>query len=151
MKRSVGLAGTVAVMLLLPATASADRVYHSEHLPLVAVGGAPLKQGFVENIHPNGSQVYAHEIYSLKGALPNTNYQVFLLVHLGDPGCDASSATNFGSTDLTTNARGNGTADRFITSVPAAIRNQTHGVRWEYRTFSGTLAYQTSCTTVTLD
>jgi hypothetical protein len=137
--------------LLLPASASADRVYHSEHLPLTAVGGAPLHHGFVENIHPNGPQVYAHEIYSLKGALPNTTYQVFLLVHLGDQGCDSTTATNFGFTELSTNARGNGTTDRFIPSVPEAIRNQTHGVRWEVRTTSGTLVYQTVCTNVTLD
>ena len=137
--------------LLLPASASADRVYHSEHLPLVAVSGAQLRDGFVQNVHPNGPQVYAHEIYSLKGALPGTTYQVFLLVHLGDPGCDASTATDFGFTELTTNAGGNGTADRFIPTVPEGIRDQTHGVRWEVRTTSGTLAYQTACTNVTLD
>jgi hypothetical protein len=137
--------------LLLPTYASADRVYHSEHLPLVAVGGAPLHHGFVENIHPNGPQVYAHEIYSLKGALANTTYQVFLLVHLGDPGCDSSTATNFGFTELTTSAGGNGTADRFIPSVPLEIRNQTHGVRWEVRLSNGTLVYRTACTNVTLD
>lgn len=137
--------------LLLPAYASADRVYHSEHLPLIAVGGAPLHHGFVENIHPNGPQVYAHEIYSLKGALPNTTYQVFLLVHLGDPGCDASTAANFGFTELSTNARGNGTADRFIPTVPLEIRNQTHGVRWEVRLSDGTLVYRTACTNVSLD
>jgi hypothetical protein len=139
--------------LLLPAYASADSVYHSEHLPLVSVGGAPLHHGFVENIHPNGPQVYAHEIYTLKGALPNTTYQVFLLVHLGDPGCDSSVATDFGPTALTTNAAGNGTADRFIfpSSVPLEIRNQTHGVRWEVRLPNGTLVYQTACTNVTLD
>jgi hypothetical protein len=142
-----------ACALLLPASAAADKVYHSEHMPLVAVGGAPLKYGFVENVHPNGPQVYAHEMYSLKGALPNTTYQVFLLVHLGDPGCDSSTATDFGFTELTTNAAGNGTADRFIPTetVPVAIRNQTHGVRWEVRTTSGTLVYQTACTNVTLD
>ena len=135
--------------LLLPAYASADRVYHSEHLPLLAADGA--QHGFVQNIHPNGPQVYAHEIYSLKGALPGS-YQVFLLVHLGDPGCDSSVATDFGPTALTTNAAGNGTADRFIlpSSVPLEIRNQTHGVRWEVRT-GDTVVYQTACTNVTLD
>lgn len=136
--------------LLLPAYASADRVYHSEHLPLVSADGA--HHGFVQNIHPNGPKVYAHEIYSLKGALPNTTYQVFLLVHLGDPGCDGSTATDFGSTALTTNAGGNGTADRFIpaSAVPLGIRNQTHGVRWEVRAGS-IVVYRAACTNVTLD
>jgi hypothetical protein len=146
-------AGALALLtaaLLAPA-ASADRVYHSEHLALTPVGGAPLKSGFVENVHPNGSQVYAHEIYSLSGAAPETTYLVFLLVHLGDPGCDSLAATNFGSTELTTNGAGNGTADRFIPGVPDAIRDQTHGVRWEVTTLGGTLVYRTDCTNVTLD
>ena len=151
MRRLCALLVAAVGALLLAASASADQVYHSEHLALTPVAGAPLRTGFVENVHPNGPQIYAHEIYSLKGALPNTTYQVFLLAHLGDPGCDASTATDFGSTDLTTNARGNGTADRFIPSVPEAIRNQTHGVRWEVRTTDGTLVYQTACTNVTLD
>jgi hypothetical protein len=153
MNRRSLAAGALALLtaaLLAPA-ASADRVYHSEHLALSPVGGAPLESGFVENIHPNGPQVYAHEIYSLKGAAPDTTYLVFLLVHLGDPGCDGSTATNFGSTDLETNGAGNGTADRFIPSVPDAIRNQTHGVRWELTTLGGTLVYRTDCTNVTLD
>jgi hypothetical protein len=139
------------VALVLPATAISDRAYHSEHLSLVAVGGAPLREGFVETVHPDGPQIYAHEIYSLNGALPNATYHVFLLVHLGDPGCDDSTATNFGFVDLTTNGDGNGTTDRVIPSVPDAIRNQTHGVRWEVMTTDDTLAYRTACTNVTLD
>ena len=153
MNRCLLAAGALALLaaaLLAPA-ASADPVYHSEHLALSPVGSAPLKSGFVENIHPNGPQVYAHEIYTLKGAAAGTTYLVYLLVHLGDPGCDGSTATNFGSTPLTTTAVGNGTADRFIPSVPDAIRNQTHGVRWEVTTLGGTLVYRTDCTNVTLD
>jgi hypothetical protein len=142
------LAATV-VAVCAPA-ASADRVYHSQHLPLVTADSARIPSGFVENVHPNGPGVYAHEIYSLRGALPGTTYQVFLLVHLGDPECDNVEATDFGSTDLTTNAVGNGTADRFIDSVPEGIRHQTHGVRWEVR-LDGTLVYETECTAVTLD
>jgi hypothetical protein len=138
-----------ASALVVPAYASADRVYHSEHLALVAADGT--RHGFVQNIHPNGPRVYAHEIYSVKGASANTEFQVFLLVHLGDPGCDASTATNFGFTGLTTNGRGNGTADRFIPTVPLEIRNQTHGVRWEVRLPGGTVVYRTACTNVTLD
>ncbi len=153
MNRHSLAAGALALLtaaLLAPA-AWADQVYHSEHLDLVPVGGAPLHSGFVENIHPNGSQVFAHEIYTLKGAAPGTTYLVYLLAHLGDPDCDGSTAANFGSTELTTNGAGNGTADRFIPSVPEGIRNQTHGVRWEVTTLGGTLVYRTDCTNVTLD
>jgi hypothetical protein len=156
MNRHSIAAGALALLtagILAPA-ALADRDYHAEHLPLVPVGAAPLDSGFVENIHPNGPQVYAHEIYSLKGAAPETTYLVYLLVHLVDTGCDSLAATSFGSTELQTNGAGNGTADRFIPSVPEAIRDQTHGVRWEVRTVvSGveTLVYRTGCTNVTLD
>ena len=142
------LAATV-VAVCAPA-ATADRVYHSQHLPLVTADSSRIPSGFVENVHPNGSEIYAHEIYSLRGALPGTTYQVFLLVHLGDPECDSVEATNFGSTDLTTNAAGNGTADRFIDSAPEAVRHQTHGVRWEV-TLDGMLVFETECTAVTLD
>lgn len=153
-RRSLGtLVLALSAAAVLAPAAFGDKVYHSEHMPFSAVGGAPLSSGFVQNIHANGGQIYAHEIYSLKGAAPATTYQVFLLVHLGDPGCDASTATNFGATELTTNKAGNGTADRFIfvADVPGAVRNQTHGVRWEVRTTGGTLVYRTACTNVTLD
>lgn len=150
---AAGALGLLTAAILAPA-ALADRVYHSEHLPLIPLGAAPLDSGFVQNIHPNGPRVYAHEIYSLKGAAPKREYLVYLLVHLGDPGCDSVAATNFGATEVETNGVGNGTADRFIPSVPEPIRNQTHGVRWEVRTVINTvetLVYRTDCTNVTLD
>jgi hypothetical protein len=34
---------------------------------VVPVGGAPLRSAFVENLHANGSDVYAHEQYVLVG------------------------------------------------------------------------------------
>ena len=67
--------------------ASADRVYHSEHTALAPVGGAPLHNGFVQNIHPNGPNVFAHEIYVLNGAAPAVTYAVHLIVHPFSPDC----------------------------------------------------------------
>jgi hypothetical protein len=64
-------AGGIAALALAPA-AGADRVYHSEHMTLTPVDTAPLRSGFVQNVHANGPNVYAHEIYVLSGALPNT-------------------------------------------------------------------------------
>jgi hypothetical protein len=58
-----------------------EAVYHSQHIGLHPVGEAPLQFGFVENIHPNGPQVYAPEVYVLNGADANATYQVVLLLY----------------------------------------------------------------------
>ncbi len=70
------------VALVAVQAASADAVYHSEHMQLQAVGGAPLRSGFVENIHPNGPNDYARERYVLNGAAASASYEVELFVHL---------------------------------------------------------------------
>ncbi len=56
---------TTAVAVATP-LAAADAVYHSQHIALNPIGGAPLRSGFVENIHADGPQVYAHELYVLR-------------------------------------------------------------------------------------
>jgi hypothetical protein len=73
--RLIGSAAAVAAALLPPA-AAADSVYHSEHLRLTPVAGAPLRSGFVENIKAEGARVYAHEIFVLNGAGARTTYKV---------------------------------------------------------------------------
>ena len=144
------LIAAASAALAASGTASADAVYHSEHLELRPAGASPLRSGFVQNIHPNGPNVYAHEIYVLIGAQPNATYTVHLLVHLFSPMC-GNVPTQFAVTQLTTNRSGNGRADLFIRPpLPPAIRNATHGVRWEVRR-NGTLQYATACTAVTLD
>ena len=97
--RKLLLMTAVGCVLLLPDLAAGDAVYHSQHIGLHPVGGALLHSGFVENIHPNGPQVYAHEVYVLNGA--------------------------------------NG--------------NATHGIRWQVVTAGGAVAYETDCSSVTLD
>jgi hypothetical protein len=42
------------------APASADSSYHTGHIALSPTAGAPLTSGFVQNIHANGKNVYAH-------------------------------------------------------------------------------------------
>jgi hypothetical protein len=68
-----------------------------------------------------------------------------------DPAC-AGMAVGFGFTTLTTNRAGNGQAKRLIRpgDVAAALRDATHGVRWEVRA-GGATVYATACTAVTLD
>jgi hypothetical protein len=146
----------VAVMFLLAAAlapvASADQVYHAEHLGLSPVGGAPLRSGFVENIHPNGPNVFAHEIYVLNGAAPDSTYQVTLLIYPFAPNCSNAPAV-VPTAVLQTNTSGNGRADAFLrpSDIPAALRNATHGVAWNLVSPTGNVAYRTGCTSVTLD
>ena len=61
--RLIGSLFRRSVAALLPPAAAADSVYHSEHLRLTPVAGAPLRSGFVENIKAEGPRVYAHEIF----------------------------------------------------------------------------------------
>ena len=83
----------VGVPVVLAGPAAADRVYHSGHYDLAALDAAPLRNGFVENIHANGPTVYAHEQYVLNGATPNTTYQVVLMVFPGDTTCSGTPAS----------------------------------------------------------
>jgi hypothetical protein len=150
MRRLLLLAATGG-MLLLPSPAAGDAVYQSQHLALNPVGGAPLRSGFVENIHPNGPQVYAHEVYVLNGAQPNTSYQVVLLIFPLRTSC-AGSPIAIPTAQLSTNASGNGKAQVFFrpADVPPALRSGTHGLIWQLSA-GGSVVYETSCSPVTLD
>jgi hypothetical protein len=130
--------------------ATADAVYHSQHIALNPIGSAPLGSGFVQNIHADGPQVYAHELYVLNGAEPDTTYQVTLLLYPFDPGC-LSGATPIPTASFQTNPAGDGIG-QFIFhpgDVPATLRGATHGIRWEVT--SGSSTYSTVCSSVTLD
>jgi hypothetical protein len=130
--------------------AAADAVYHSQHIALNPIGSASLRSGFVENIHADGPQVYAHELYVLNGAEPDTTYRVMLLLYPFDPSC-LSGPTPIPTASFQTNPAGDGVG-QFIFhpgDVPAALRGTTHGIRWEVT--SGSSTYSTACWSVTLD
>lgn len=147
---AAGLLATAVALALVPG-AAADRVYHSQHVALEPVGTAPLRSGFVENIHASGPTVYAQEVYVLNHALAATTFEVHLLAYPFDPTC-SGAPVDFGFAPLTTNGAGNGTARRVFRpgDVPAALRDATHGIRWEVRSAGATL-YATECSPVTLD
>jgi hypothetical protein len=140
-----------AVAALAPPFAAADRVYHSEHLELAAVGGAPLRSGFVQNIKAEGPRVYAREIFVLNGARPRTTYTVTREFFPQDPECAGDLVFEQKVATLATNARGN--AQGGVLVVPKAVEGfeGVHGVRWTVRDAGGAIAYRTSCTAVTLD
>jgi hypothetical protein len=142
------LAGLAAMAAAV--SASADAVYHSEHLALSPTSGAPLRSGFVENIHANGPNVYAHEQYVLNGATPDSSYQVVLMIFPGDTTCSGDSIA-IPTATITTNAAGNGNAFHVFTPADAdGLRGLTVGGMWVVMSGS-TVAYETSCTTIHLD
>ena len=152
MKRLLRLTAAPLVLLALaPPIASADQVYHSEHLNFEAVGVAPLRAGFVQNIKAQGPRVYAHEIVVLNGARARTVYVVTRLFFVGAPKCGEGFAFSSDVATLQTNASGNGKADVFVRPADVAGFEGEHGVMWTVRGADGAVAYRTSCTAVTLD
>jgi hypothetical protein len=146
MRGILGLAAVTLAAAALAGTAAADAVYHSERLDLKGLGGAP-GDGMVVNIHANGPQVYAHEIYTLRQAVPGT-YQVILNVFPTSLDC-TGMALAVPTATLETNARGNGRADvKFTPEEVAGFRGMTFSLSW---TVTGPATYVTSCTVVVLD
>lgn len=150
MRRTVAtlaLAAMVVVAGTLPA--AADGGYHSEHITLTPIGESPLRSGFVENIHAEGPNIYAHEQYVLNGAEPNTTYTVHLTAFL-DPGTCSQVAFAADTATIYTNAAGNGTAYHVFTPADAdGLRGFTVGGMWTVS--GGTSAYTTECATIPLD
>ena len=140
------LISAAALALGLAGSAAADPVYHTERLALQGVGGAP-GGGMIVNVHANGPNVYAHEIYTLNHAVPGT-YQVVLNVYPGSLDCSGTPIM-LPTTEITTNAVGNGRADAtFTPEMVGELRGSTVSIRW---TVSGPATYATRCTVVTLD
>jgi hypothetical protein len=147
MRRIFVLTATAVVAAVgFAGSAAADRAYHTETLELVGVGGAP-GGGRVVNIHTNGPVVYAHEVYTLRHAVPGT-YQVFLNLFLTSLDCTGDGIA-FPTATIATNAAGNGEADMKFTPQDAAdLRGLTFSISW---TVSGPATYASACTVVTLD
>jgi hypothetical protein len=146
MRHILVLAASAVVAAAFVGTATADQVYHTERLQLNGVGGAP-GGGMVVNIHPNGPNVYAHEIYTLRHAVPGT-YQVSLNLFPTSLDCTGETAALTTAT-LTTNATGNGRADvKFTPQDVGGLRGMTLSISW---TVAGPATYVTACTVVTLD
>jgi hypothetical protein len=146
MRQILVVIATAVLAAAFAGTAAADRVYHTERLELSGVGGAP-GGGMVVNIHPNGPNVYAHEIYTLRHAVPGT-YQVFLNLFPTSLNCTGPSAA-LPTATITTNAIGNGWADvKFTPEDVGALRGMTLSISWSV---VGPATYVTACTVVTLD
>jgi hypothetical protein len=145
------LTTAVSVLALaIVSSAAADRAFHTLHAELTSVGAAPLRSGFVNDIHTNGVVNGAHEIYQLNGALPGTTFQVTILFYALDPSCSSAPLT-FPTAQLTTNGAGNGQARvTFPAGRPSPLAGTTSGIRWQL-TGPGGAAYETGCHPLTLD
>jgi hypothetical protein len=133
------------------APAGADSAYHTGHIAFSPVGEAPLSSGFVQNIHANGPNVYAHEIYKLSGAEPSTAYQVVLSIWTNDTSCSGAPTLQLATADLETNRAGNGRADVVFTPAAAGgLRGLTVSASWTIWN-GATATYATGCEVVSLD
>jgi hypothetical protein len=140
------VAAASVLVLTFNGTAAADSAYHTERLALSGLSGAP-GGGMVVNAHANGPNVYAHEIYTLRHAVPGT-YQVVLNIFATSLSCDGTPI-EIETAEISTNATGNGRADvKFTPEDAGGLRGSTVSIRW---TVSGPATYATQCTVVTLD
>lgn len=147
--------GALLLTAVLGSVAYADQVYHSERLDLTLTGdgataGHPdLLSGQVINVHPNGPVNGALERYSIVGAKPNTSYDVMLAAYIG--GCSGAPVLALTTAVLNTNDRGVAhAAASFSADDLAPFSGATVQVQWTL-VASGVQAYQTTCTTVTID
>jgi len=142
-------AAVVAVALTTVSTALADQLFHTSHAAVHSVAGAPLRSGFVNDIHTSGVVNAAHEEYHLNGAQPGTTYQVQLLIYPSQS-CAGSPFLTFQSSLLTTDGVGNGNANF---TFPAAAPNNPPlqvGIVWQFLS-NGVPVYATDCVPVTVD
>lgn len=152
MRRTLVYAAVVVfVVAVSAAPAGADAVYHSEHVALAPVGDAPLRVGFVQNIHANGPVVFANERYVLVGASPGTTYDVALRLWVGDPTCAGDPMAVLPTVSFTTNVAGNGVGKVALPpSAADGLHGATLGIVWVLST-GGVPAYTSSCVDVALD
>jgi hypothetical protein len=142
-------AAVVAVALITVPTALADQLFHTSHAAVHSVAGAPLRSGFVNDIHTSGVVNSAHEEYHLNGAQPGTTYQVQLVIYPSQS-CAGSPFLTIQSSLLTTDVAGNGNANF---TFPAAAPNNPPlqvGIVWQFLS-NGVPVYATDCVPVTVD
>jgi hypothetical protein len=144
------LAGLISVVALIAVPAAfADQVFHTSHAAVHAVGDAPLRSGFVNDIHSNGAVNSAREEYHLNGAQPNTTYQVQLVIY-GDQSCAGSPLATVPTATVTTNDAGNGNADVTFQAGPPNNPPLSVGIVWQFIA-DGAPVYATDCVQVSVD
>ena len=144
------VAAAVAATL---ATAAAAAPFPAQHYPFTPVGGAALKNGFVENIHPDGSEVYARHVYVLNGAARDTSYNVVISIWTSSLACAGEPDLVIPAATLVTNESGNGHAEAvFDPEVVAALGLRGLTIGGNVTLFhEGSPAYTIGCQVVEFD
>ena len=145
------LAGGVVIAFF--ATVAAAAPFPAQHFELTPLGGEPLRNGFVEVIHPDGPQVYAHQVYHLNGARSNQSYEVVISIWTSNVACGGDPAFVLPAAVVDTNAAGSGEADAVFSPElldALGIRGQTIGGNVTlFR--EGSPAYTNGCNAIQLD
>jgi hypothetical protein len=148
----VMLALAFAAPLLLAATAWADQSFHTSHADVHPIAGAPLRSGFVNDIHTQGVTIGAQERYQLNGAQPDTTYSVALWIYpAGSGSCAGAPLLKFTTETFTTNAAGNGEAGHtfFANPNPPPPNPVPIPIKWVFSS-GGVPVYESDCVLVTL-
>jgi len=149
MSRKMLWFAAAAGALAVAPSAVADQIFHTSHAPVHALATAPLRSGFVNDIHTNGVVNSAHEEYHLNGAQPNTTYQVQLVIYPTQD-CAGAPLLSFPTATLTTNQAGNGNAAFEFPAGPPNNPPLQVGIVWEFLS-NAVPVYATDCVAVTVD
>lgn len=127
--------------------------FPAQHFPLLPVGVEPLRDGFVEVIHPDGPNVYAHHVYHLNGARSHHSYQVVISIWTSNVECATDPAFVLPAAVVVTNGSGNGQADVvFAPELLDALGLRGLAIGGNVTLFQeGSPAYTTGCRTIQLD
>src|SRR5215211_3765218 len=150
MKRVPVALVSVLVELSFASVAAADQFFHTAHAELTPIGNAPLRSGFVNDIHTQGVTIGAQERYVLNGALPNTTYSVALWIYArGSGSCAGAPLRMFTTETITTNAAGNGEVGHtfFATPNPPPPNPVPTPIKWVV-SLNGVPQYETGCVLV---
>jgi hypothetical protein len=145
----VALVAALATLFFASA-AAADQFFHTAHAELTPIGDAPLRSGFVNDIHTQGVTIGAQERYVLNGARPNTTYSVALWIYArGSGSCAGTPLRMFTTEEITTNASGNGEAGHtfFANPNPPPPNPVPTPIKWVV-SLNGVPQYETGCVLV---
>jgi hypothetical protein len=150
-KTSLKLVIAITFLGLISATAHAEP-FPAQHLALAAMGAEPLRTGFVEVIHPEGPEVYAHQLYALNGASPHESYLVVISIWTSSLTCSGGSIVEIPAALMVTNASGNGRSDVVFTpEMVSGLRNLTISATVTLLKAGTSPAYTTGCRVLELD
>ena len=139
----------VGAALVAVAPALADQVFHTSHAAVHSVAGAPLRSGFVNDMHSNGDVNSAREEYHLSGAQPGTSYQVQLVI-FASQSCAGAPFLTIPTALVTTNGQGNGNAGATFAAGPPNNPPLQVGIVWQFLS-NGEPVYTTDCVPVAID